>query len=49
MVDIFESEWINIFLMNNWQKLYKFDQTKIYFVESKNCEMINEIFDKLYF
>ena len=30
IVDVFKSDWMNISLLNNWQKKYKFKQIHIY-------------------
>ena len=48
MVDISEDEWMKISLIDNWQELYKPEQVKVYSLGVKDCELVNEAFDKLY-
>ena len=48
ITDISENEWIKILLLNNWQKLYKSEQVKMYSLLTKNCEVVDEVFNKLH-
>ena len=48
MTDISESEWMEILLLNNWQELYKSEQVKVYLLDTKNWELIDEAFNKLH-
>ena len=48
VADVSEEEWIEISLLENWQKLYKPEQVKVYSLSIKDCELINEAFDKLH-
>ena len=48
VIDISEREWMNILLLNNWKKLYKADQFKIYSLKLKNQKIIDKTFDKLH-
>ena len=48
IVNISESEWINISLLNNWRELYKAEQVKVYSLRRQNRELIDKIFNKLY-
>ena len=48
MVDISEDKWMKISLIDNWQELYKSEQVKVYSLGVKDCELINEAFDKLH-
>ena len=48
VVDISEDEWMKISLLNNWKELYKSDQIKVYLLDTKNCKIIDEAFDKLH-
>ena len=48
VTDISEKEWMKISLLNNWKKLYKLDQAKVYSLGTKDCEIIDEAFDKLH-
>ena len=34
--------------LDNWKELYKPEQVKVYSLGTKNCELIDEVFDKLY-
>ena len=48
VINISEEKWMNISLLNNWKNLYKTDQFKIYSLRLKDCEVINEVFNKLH-
>ena len=48
MTDISENKWMKVSLLENWQELYKSDQIKMYSLDIKNCEVINEAFNKLH-
>ena len=48
VADISENKWIEILLVDNWKELYKPEQVKVYSLETKNCKLINEAFDKLH-
>ena len=48
IIDVFKSDWINISLLNNWQKKYKSEQVHVYSLELNDQTMINKTFDKLY-
>ena len=39
---------MKILLLNNWQELYKPEQVKVYSLGVKNCEFVNEAFNKLH-
>ena len=43
-----ESEWMEIPLVNNWMELYKPGQACVYPVGQKDCEVIDQAFDKLH-
>ena len=48
MTDISENEWMKILLLDNWKELYKSEQVKMYSLGTKNCELVNEVFNKLH-
>ena len=48
VADILKDEWMKISLLNNWQELYKSEQVKVYSLSTKDCELVNEVFDKLH-
>ena len=48
MADISENEWMKIPLLDNWKELYKSEQAKVYSLNTKNCELVNEVFNKLH-
>ena len=39
---------MNISLFDNWRKLYKSDQTRVYSLDQKNRNVIDKKFDKLH-
>lgn len=47
VIDVPESEWMKIPLLDNWKKNYKPEQVKVYSVEQQDCEIINKAFDTL--
>ena len=48
IADVLKNEWIEILLLDNWKDLYKSDQVKVYLLGTKDCDLINEAFDKLH-
>ena len=42
-----KENWMKIFLKFDWKQRI-FDKIKMYFLSKKNCEFVNEIFDKLH-
>ena len=48
IVDVSESEWINISLLNNWRELYKAEQVKVYSLRKQNKELVDKTFNKLH-
>ena len=48
VVNVPESEWMDISLIDNWRELYKPGQARVYPVEPKDREVIDEAFDKLH-
>ena len=48
IVDVSESEWMNISLLNNWRELYKAEQVKVYSLRKQNKELVDKTFNKLH-
>ena len=48
VADVPEEEWMEIPLLENWQELYKPGQAKVYPLGAKDCEIIDEAFNKLH-
>ena len=48
IIDVSESEWINISLLNNWRELYKAEQVKVYSLRKQNKELVDKTFNKLH-
>lgn len=48
IIDIFETEYMNILLLNNWQNKYKSDQTQVYSLSANNQAQIDKAFNKLH-
>ena len=48
VINVPESEWMDIPLVDNWRDLYKPGQAKVYSVGPKDREVIDEAFDKLH-
>lgn len=47
VVDVPESEWMKISLLDNWKKNYKPEQVKVYLIEQQDCEIIDKAFNTL--
>ena len=47
-VNIPEDQWMKIPLVDNWEQIYKAGQSRVYPVETRDKQVINEAFDKLY-
>ena len=39
---------MKISLVDNWQKIYKVDQARVYLVDIRDKKVIDKVFDKLY-
>ena len=48
VVNVSEEEWMDISLLDNWKDLYKVGQSKIYSLRLKDCEVVDEAFNKLH-
>ena len=48
IVNVSESEWMNILLLNNWRELYKAEQVKVYSLRKQNKELVDKTFNKLH-
>ena len=48
VVDVSESEWMNISFLNDWRENYKSEQVRVYSVSQVNWELIDKTFDKLH-
>ena len=48
VADVPEAEWMEIPLLDNWQELYKPGQAKVYPLGTKDCELVDQAFDKLH-
>ena len=48
VADIPEEEWMEIPLLENWQELYKPGQAKVYPLGTKDCEIVDDSFEKLH-
>ena len=46
VMNMLKKMWMKIFLINNWRKIYKTKQTKIYSLNKKNKKMMNKKFNK---
>ena len=48
IVNVSESEWMNISLFDNWRELYKAEQVKVYSLRKQNKELVDKTFNKLH-
>ena len=48
IMNVLKKMWMKIFLINNWRKIYKAKQAKIYSLNKKNKKMMNKKFNKYY-
>ena len=46
-VELFEENWMRIFLKSNWKNRV-FDKTKIYSLDARDRELVNKIFDEFH-